>query len=119
MRRLVRLSEEIENPSFSLVVKILHFLRGAMPEYPVATILSSVPTGFRCLEAIFVPKSGDPIDDAFSATAFVSEFAYIVGDVEIGEGSSIWPGTVVRADAGKITIGKNTFNLAKQYFGHQ
>ena len=41
-------------------------------------------------------------------TAFVSEFAYIVGDVEIGEGSSVWPGVVIRADAGKITIGNNT-----------
>ena len=30
------------------------------------------------------------------------------GDVEVGEGSSIWPGTVVRADAGKITIGRRT-----------
>jgi len=41
-------------------------------------------------------------------TAFVSEFAYVIGDVEIGEGSSIWPGTVVRADAGRITIGRYT-----------
>ena len=41
-------------------------------------------------------------------TAFVSEAAYIVGDVRIGEGSSIWPGAVVRADAGSITIGKYT-----------
>ena len=41
-------------------------------------------------------------------TAFVSELAYVVGDVEIGGGSSIWPGTVVRADSGKITIGRET-----------
>tara|TARA_B110000263_G_scaffold188343_1_gene165965 strand:+ start:312 stop:824 length:513 start_codon:yes stop_codon:yes gene_type:complete len=40
--------------------------------------------------------------------AFVSEFAYVVGDVEIGEGSSVWPGTVIRGDSGKIVIGKNT-----------
>ena len=40
--------------------------------------------------------------------AFVSEFAYVIGDVEIGENSSIWPGTVVRGDGDKITIGKNT-----------
>jgi carbonic anhydrase/acetyltransferase-like protein (isoleucine patch superfamily) len=39
-------------------------------------------------------------------TAFVSEMAYIVGDVEIGEGSSIWPGTVIRGDMGKVKIGK-------------
>ncbi|MCH2312935.1 MAG: gamma carbonic anhydrase family protein [Dehalococcoidia bacterium] len=41
-------------------------------------------------------------------TAFVSEAAYVVGDVEIGEGSSIWPGTVIRGDMGKVRIGKYT-----------
>ncbi len=41
-------------------------------------------------------------------TAFVSEAAYIVGDVEIGPRSSIWPGVVIRADAGKIKIGGGT-----------
>ena len=40
--------------------------------------------------------------------AFVSEAAYIVGDVQIDEGASIWPGTVIRADSGYIKIGKNT-----------
>ncbi len=39
-------------------------------------------------------------------TAFVSESAYVVGDVEIGEGSSIWPGTIIRANGHKIKIGK-------------
>jgi carbonic anhydrase/acetyltransferase-like protein (isoleucine patch superfamily) len=41
-------------------------------------------------------------------TAFVSEAAYIIGDVELGENSSVWPGAVIRADLGKITIGKNS-----------
>jgi len=41
-------------------------------------------------------------------SAFVSEAAYIVGDVDIGENSSVWPGAVIRGDLGKITIGKNT-----------
>ena len=36
-------------------------------------------------------------------TAWVSEFAYVVGDVEIGAYSSVWPGTVIRADTIKIT----------------
>ena len=38
-------------------------------------------------------------------TAFVSEAAYVVGDVEIGAYSSIWPGTIIRADHHKIVIG--------------
>ena len=40
-------------------------------------------------------------------SVFVSEAAYIVGDITIGEGSSIWPGCVIRADYGDIIIGKN------------
>jgi len=43
-----------------------------------------------------------------AASAFVSEAAYVVGDVEIDEGTNIWPGAVIRGDCGKITIGKNT-----------
>ena len=41
-------------------------------------------------------------------TAFVSEAAYVIGNVEIGEGSSIWPGTIIRGDTHKINIGKFT-----------
>ncbi|MGD0353769.1 MAG: gamma carbonic anhydrase family protein [Dehalococcoidia bacterium] len=43
-----------------------------------------------------------------AASAFISEAAYVVGDVEIGENSSVWPGAVIRADFGNITIGHNT-----------
>ena len=41
-------------------------------------------------------------------TAFVSEAAYIIGDVVVGEGCSIWPGTVIRGDSARITIGAFT-----------
>lgn len=41
-------------------------------------------------------------------SAFISETAYVIGDVEIGEHSSVWPGAVIRGDMGKITIGSNT-----------
>jgi carbonic anhydrase/acetyltransferase-like protein (isoleucine patch superfamily) len=43
-----------------------------------------------------------------AASVFVSEAAYIVGDVEIGENSSIWPGAVIRGDTGRVVIGKYT-----------
>ena len=43
-----------------------------------------------------------------ASSAFVSEAAYIVGDVEIGENSVVWPGAVIRGDFGKIKIGCNT-----------
>ena len=41
-------------------------------------------------------------------SAWVSEAAYVVGDVEIGEGSSVWPGAVIRGDFAAIRIGANT-----------
>ena len=53
-------------------------------------------------------RSLDGIQPRIHPSAFVSESAYVIGDVEIGEGSSVWLGAVVRADAGKITIGKYT-----------
>jgi len=42
-------------------------------------------------------------------SAFVSETAYIIGDVEIGENSGVMPFAVIRADMGKITIGSSVF----------
>ena len=53
-------------------------------------------------------RSLDGLTPKIHPSAFISEFAYLVGDVEIGEGSSVWPGTVIRADSGKITIGRFT-----------
>ncbi len=41
-------------------------------------------------------------------SAFVSEAAYVIGDVEIGENASIWPGAVIRGDFTSIKIGRNT-----------
>lgn len=41
-------------------------------------------------------------------SAFVSEAAYIIGDVELGENSSVWPGAVLRGDYAPIKVGKNT-----------
>ncbi|MCH8078173.1 MAG: gamma carbonic anhydrase family protein [Proteobacteria bacterium] len=41
-------------------------------------------------------------------SAFVDETALVIGNVIIGEDSSIWPMTVVRGDVQKITIGKRT-----------
>jgi carbonic anhydrase/acetyltransferase-like protein (isoleucine patch superfamily) len=41
-------------------------------------------------------------------SVFVAIGARIYGDVEIGEGSSVWFNAVVRGDEGKIVIGRNT-----------
>jgi carbonic anhydrase/acetyltransferase-like protein (isoleucine patch superfamily) len=41
-------------------------------------------------------------------TAWVHPDATIVGDVEIGPGSTIWPGAVLRGDFGAIRVGART-----------
>ncbi len=39
---------------------------------------------------------------------FVAQGATIIGDVEIGAGSSVWFGTVIRGDVNTIRIGENS-----------
>ncbi|MBN2296971.1 MAG: gamma carbonic anhydrase family protein [Deltaproteobacteria bacterium] len=39
---------------------------------------------------------------------FIAPTAIVLGDVEIGDGSSVWYGAVIRGDQAKISIGKNT-----------
>lgn len=39
-------------------------------------------------------------------SCFIAPNATIIGDVEIGEGSTVWPGAVIRADFGPIRIGR-------------
>jgi len=41
-------------------------------------------------------------------SAFVAPTAVLIGDVEVGEESSIWFGTVLRGDNGPIRIGART-----------
>jgi len=43
-----------------------------------------------------------------AATAYVDESARVIGDVTIGNDSSIWPMVVVRGDVNRITIGDNS-----------
>jgi carbonic anhydrase/acetyltransferase-like protein (isoleucine patch superfamily) len=40
--------------------------------------------------------------------AFVHPRATIIGNVDIDEGASIWPGVVLRGDMGLIRVGKNS-----------
>jgi carbonic anhydrase/acetyltransferase-like protein (isoleucine patch superfamily) len=41
-------------------------------------------------------------------SAFIHPGATVIGDVEIGEDSSVWPGAVIRGDFGSIRIGRRT-----------
>ncbi len=50
----------------------------------------------------------DGISPQVHETAFVSETAHLIGDVRIGPCSSVWPGVVIRADSGSITVGERS-----------
>lgn len=43
-----------------------------------------------------------------ASSAFIAPTSTVIGDVEIGEGSSVWYGTVLRGDLAAIRIGTNT-----------
>ena len=47
----------------------------------------------------------DGVAPRVHATAWVAESAQVMGSVELGEGASVWFGTVVRGDTECITIG--------------
>jgi len=53
-------------------------------------------------------RSFDGKTPKVAPSAFVSEFAYVVGDVEIGEDCSVWPGAILRGDMAPIRIGNGT-----------
>lgn len=50
----------------------------------------------------------DEIAPRIHPTAYIHPDAVIIGDVEIGEDSSVWPGAVLRGDEGGIYVGART-----------
>ena len=53
-----------------------------------------------------IHRFGDAIPQ-IAASAYIDEMAVIIGDVVIGEHSSIWPFAVLRGDMNSIRIGAN------------
>ncbi len=53
-------------------------------------------------------RSFNGITPRIAASAYVDEAALVIGDVTIGEDSSLWPMTVARGDVHRIIIGART-----------
>ena len=53
-------------------------------------------------------KPFNSIDPQIHSTAYISADAIIIGDVEIGEDSSVWFGSIIRGDVNFIRIGART-----------
>ena len=58
------------------------------------------------MPALIKPHEG--ITPKIAPDAFIAETAVVIGDVEIGAGSSVWYGCVLRGDANSIKIGART-----------
>lgn len=55
-----------------------------------------------------MPKKNLPFQPVLGKKVYVDPSAQIIGRVTIGDGSSVWPGAVIRADIQKIVIGRFT-----------
>lgn len=53
-------------------------------------------------------KSFDGKEPNIHQSAYICRTACVIGDVEIGEESGVWPGTVIRGDFASIRIGRQT-----------
>lgn len=56
--------------------------------------------------AMIIPFNG--VSPTIADDVFVAPNAVIIGDVEVGPGSSIWFGAVLRGDIGPIRVGRRT-----------
>jgi carbonic anhydrase/acetyltransferase-like protein (isoleucine patch superfamily) len=55
-----------------------------------------------------IVRSYSDKEPSFGARVFIAENATIIGDVRIGDDSSIWYGTVLRGDVDQIRVGART-----------
>ncbi|SFN30424.1 gamma carbonic anhydrase family protein [Proteiniclasticum ruminis] len=53
-------------------------------------------------------KSLNTLTPEINEHTFIAENAVVIGDVHIGEGSSVWYGSVLRGDVAPIRVGKKT-----------
>ncbi len=66
-----------------------------------------VPVHHSILEPMAIREFEDKLPDTHP-DAWIDDTALIIGDVVIGQHSSVWPFSVVRGDVNKIRIGDNT-----------
>ncbi len=63
--------------------------------------------GFARAEQKMITTFND-ITPSIHSSAFITDDAIVIGDVEIGEDSSVWFGSIVRGDVNYIRIGART-----------
>ena len=53
-------------------------------------------------------RSFNNVNPDIGERVYIDPLATVIGDVKIGDDSSIWPGTVVRGDVNRISIGQRS-----------
>jgi len=74
----------------------------------MAVILITINPRRSLRGSIVAIRTYQSITPQLGERAFVDASAVVIGDVEIGEDSSVWPLTVIRGDMHRIRIGKRT-----------
>jgi carbonic anhydrase/acetyltransferase-like protein (isoleucine patch superfamily) len=97
---------KLENATVGLAPKIRKmgrdmFNKGMEMQGPMAHKDTLVPS-LRC-----VPISNSKYPKSLDAD-WVAPNAVLIGDIEMGEGSSVWHGVTLRGDQSSIKIGKNS-----------
>ena len=59
-------------------------------------------------QKIIMIRAFEGITPVIAASTFIDETAVVIGNVTIGEHSSVWPAVVIRGDVNTITIGDRT-----------
>jgi carbonic anhydrase/acetyltransferase-like protein (isoleucine patch superfamily) len=60
------------------------------------------------VERFMSVRSHAGLQPKIAASVYIDPDATVIGDVELGEGSSVWPMTVIRGDIHRIRIGART-----------
>ena len=62
-----------------------------------------------------INRNGEILTPHIADDVFMAENATVVGDVTVGEGSSLWFNSVLRGDVNTIVIGKHCKSRMAQY----
>lgn len=54
-----------------------------------------------------ITREGEVLTPRIAEDVFLAETAVVVGDVNVGEGTSLWYNSVLRGDVNTITVGKH------------
>ena len=54
-----------------------------------------------------ITREGEVLTPRIAEDVFLAETAVVVGDVSVGEGTSLWYNSVLRGDVNTITVGKH------------